>query len=309
MNALDTIILDLQRKGVLNSPFSLHALGNGENNENHLITMKQRKYVLRICTHGKPAQLIREYHTLQKIPKGIGPKPLLLGKTVSGAYMLQSYIKGSSVQKWSRPLLFSLGKMLAQLHLQQHHHVEYQGVRYERLDLQDYFDCINLQFYSTCLVLKKDKALVSFTKKLRKNCDKFTRTFPRLTYSRIHGDLAQTNILMQKNKIFLLDWEFSHIMDPARDFATFFYDDHPYNEGNWRIVLANEARASLLEGYQGVRNDPFLAERISFWIQFDKLCGLIYMKWKLAKMKTSTLSTRDIQKEIFHLQKSLEQHL
>jgi aminoglycoside phosphotransferase (APT) family kinase protein len=91
----------------------------------------------------------------------------------------------------------------------------------------------------------------------------------------LHKDVTPSNMLVQGNNTFLIDWEFRDFGDPMTDFSTGFWD-MDLNEGKWRIALTESEREQLYAGYQDAGGKLDEA-KVDTWMTFDKIGVAVFL--------------------------------
>ncbi len=265
----------------LNKIITLKKLGAGESNENYLAFLNNgKKIVIRIANLYGAESLAKEYKTLQSLPQGLAPEPIFLdlsGKILNQPFMIQSFVEGQRVNKWTDELLQKFAQSLALLHQTQKKKIT------KPINIKKYFYSLDQYFFQDLPELIQFNNLKKLIDKTNNFIENNKSLFTSLkNYSLIHGDLNQDNILLDEKKFKLIDWELAEYNDPARDFATFFYPDLQYFD--WRIQLNKTQQKILLDSYQDKFNqDENFVKRVEFWQKIDKAGAIIFCSWKYKK--------------------------
>ena len=291
--------------------FESKEIGGGENNLNFLVTLDEtKKFVFRFSKTGALVdRLEHEYEFLKLLPNGVAPQALLFdnsGKFFDTPILVESFVHGVHPDKWSDDDLKKFAKILSDIH----------SIKkpYVRIDVYEYFEKLNEYLFNDKPELRKDAELTLYISQFETYSQKNDHLFEDLDYlSLIHSDLASSNILSNEGNFTVIDWELAKYNDNAKDFSTFFYDDCDLNSGKWRIELSGERQKILFSEYKKYFPDPTLEDRVAVWLTFDKLCSLIYLKWKKLSYKNDvidkTISDEDVNTDIYALSASLHKTL
>lgn len=278
-------------------------LGGGELNDTFLISCKNRKLILRIARYADQKSLQEEANALSRL--GIMGVPTLVffdkHKTVDGkSWILESYITGHHVERLSVTMFNRLGELLAKVHesTKSQQPVDLWGIFLER----------RKKYVSeSIMAAHPDKRLRRLYPLVRDSILQLQQASSASNVSIIHADATPTNILVEKDSVGLIDWEFSHVNDPMAEFSTIYYEDIDYNHGKWRVQITPEEKAALFNGYHeagGVIDE----HRINLWMNVDKLGAALYLYWRmnLSGRPTTTEQTNLYSSELEKLIKSLE---
>jgi aminoglycoside phosphotransferase (APT) family kinase protein len=101
----------------------------------------------------------------------------------------------------------------------------------------------------------------------------------------LHGDFRNGNLIIdpQKGLAAVLDWELSHIGDPAEDLGWICVNSWRFGRPD-RPVGGFGQYADLLAGYQAAGGEPIPLERVRFWqalgsLKWGVMCLTMYMSW------------------------------
>ena len=101
----------------------------------------------------------------------------------------------------------------------------------------------------------------------------------------LHGDFRNGNLIIdpQKGLAAVLDWELSHIGDPAEDLGWICVNSWRFGRPD-RPVGGFGDYADLLAGYAAAGGDPIPLERVRFWqtlgsLKWGVMCLTMYMSW------------------------------
>lgn len=126
----------------------------------------------------------------------------------------------------------------------------------------------------------------------------------------LHKDITFSNLLVQDDKVFIIDWELRDYGDPMVDFATGFWDNIEFNRGKWRTVLTAEEKTALYAGYQqggGVLDE----QRIDIFTTYDKLGAAIFLCYRLHSPPDDITpqQTAQYQEDFENIITSLQKHI
>lgn len=101
----------------------------------------------------------------------------------------------------------------------------------------------------------------------------------------LHGDFRNGNLIIdpEKGLAAVLDWELSHIGDPAEDLGWICVNSWRFGHPE-RPVGGFGDYADLLAGYEAAGGDPIPLERLRFWqalgsLKWGVMCLTMYMSW------------------------------
>lgn len=187
-----------------------------------LITLENgERYVLRRQTQ-RATDLGINYQQESQIltaiaPLALAPTPIYTDETAS----LLSWIDGTTPSKFRPDLLKKLAEKLVKLH-----HFPLQGG-----SSAEHFPILNLaercQFLWDKLPAQK-QATLPFS-------PPFAPIEP-LTLTLCHHDIHLGNLVEQENKLFIIDWEYAAISDPALDLALCLHAN-AFSESEWQFFL------------------------------------------------------------------------
>ena len=180
---------------------SLEILKNqGFNNVSYLLKTTGKSYIIRVFKSNESVNISREFEfkTQKKAHKQkIAPKAIFL----NSEFMIYEYKKGIHKTKLKNSDIKNLAKQIKKLHK-----IKTKAKTY---DLKS--DLLN---YKKMLKDKKSKKIISESLKSLKKLKKFKKELV-LT----HHDLNPKNIIFNKNKIKIIDWEYAGINDRFFDLA------------------------------------------------------------------------------------------
>ncbi len=273
-------------------------LGSGESNDNYLVAQGLDKLVIRVAK-GRHNRLDKEFDTLKTLPDGIGPVAYFYSDIDGLCVLAEEYVPGKHVSRWDDEKIKLFVETVAKVHEITTETAEIRGEKIKTIDLNSYLELINKPFFENTGTLLIDTIGLS----VHAFCDIHQVLFDNLDkYSLIHADLAPLNSLYdsENNSIRLIDWEFAQYFDPARDFATFFYDGVDYNQGKWRASFDERQQEFLVTHYKKLTGED-ITERLKVWLELDKYNSLVWLNWKLHnydKSERKTLSRKEIQNEM-----------
>ena len=250
-------------------------LGGGEVNDTFLLDCNDRKVILRITRYHDVINLEKEARTLQLLNLKSVPKLLFHDKSsriFGRAWILETYVEGVMPVALTNEQYGSLGVLLAKIHKVKH-------TEQTTFDLWSDFLYASKRFGSEDRLMNHpDSRMKALINKAKPYLIDHTERFGHVQESLVHGDVTPSNILVLNNEVGLIDWEFSRFKDPMSDFSTAFYEDMEFNKGKWRVQITKPQKTALYDGYRqagGVINE----ERITMWMNHDKLGAAVYLWW------------------------------
>lgn len=216
-------------------------LGGGEVNDTYKIHLTDKSIILRIAKDEGQQTLAFEARALQLLESEYIPKLIFFDKNhlLNDRYwILESYLPGKQVKRLTQEQFYNLGSLLADVH-------KVPG-NLTKTDLRE-------QFLYACRAFGDERKLVNHPDpRLRRLVIKAFHEFnlKQPIYDKIrptltHIDVTPSNILVDGDKVGLIDWEFSKFNDPMVDFSTLYYEDMEYNKGKWRIKIEPEEKLAL----------------------------------------------------------------
>ena len=180
---------------------SLDLLKNqGFNNISYLLKTTTNNYVIRVFKSNDSVNISREFeYEIQKkaYTMGIASKPIFLNEE----FMIYEYKKGIHKTKLKNSDIKNLAKQIKKLHK-----IKTKAKTYDFKS-----DLLN---YKKILKDEKSKKIISESLKSLKKLKKFKKELV-LT----HHDLNPKNIIFNKNKIKIIDWEYAGMNDSFFDLA------------------------------------------------------------------------------------------
>ena len=190
----------------------------GFNNISYLLKTSTKSYVIRVFKSNESVNISREFeYEVQKKAhkKNIASKPIFL----NAEFMIYEYEKGIHKTKLSKIQLKNLVSKIKKFHNFK--------VKTKAYDLKR-----DLENYSKKLTDIKSKKLINTCFKSIKIIKKF-KYEPVLT----HHDLNPKNIIFNKNKFKIIDWEYAGINDRFFDLASICIE-FQLNKSDEKIVLS-----------------------------------------------------------------------
>lgn len=252
-------------------------LGGGEVNDTFLLDCGDNKAVLRVTRYQDVINLEKEARTLQLLDLKNVPKLLFhdeSSRIMGRAWILESYVEGTTPQTLTVAQYDNLGALLAKIHEVKHE-------SQQSFDLWADFLYAAKRFGSEERLLDHpNQQMKNLITRAKPYLIEQTARFGNVRESLVHGDVTPSNILVTGDSAGLIDWEFSRFKDPMSDFSTAFYEDMEFNRGKWRVRITSEQKTALYKGYQaagGVIDE----DRIAMWMNLDKLGAAVYLWWLL----------------------------
>lgn len=250
-------------------------LGGGGVNDTFLLHYANGKAVLRVTRYDDVINLHKEADalralTINNIPKLLyyDPESRIMGR----AWILESYVEGSTPDRLTNQQYEKLGALLAEVHKLKRERNEPANLWANFIESAKFFgDEEHFMNHPDpemqAIILRAKPYLIEQAKK-----------FGNVEESLIHGDATPSNILVNGDDVALIDWEFASFKDPMSDFPTTFYDDMEANRGKWRVQATTEQKEALYDGYTQNGGD-IDEERIIMWMNIDKLGLAVYLSW------------------------------
>lgn len=101
----------------------------------------------------------------------------------------------------------------------------------------------------------------------------------------LHGDFRNGNLIIdpEKGLAAVLDWEISHIGDPAEDLGWICVNSWRFSRPD-RPVGGFGDYEDLLAGYEAAGGEPIALERVRYWqalgsLKWGVMCLMMYMSW------------------------------
>jgi aminoglycoside phosphotransferase (APT) family kinase protein len=218
-------------------------LAKGNHNDNYLFETDKRKYVLRIESNKMFKNLKKEFALLKSIEKlEISPKVFLLDtshKIIKTDYLLEEFVIGKNPKKVVEDdFLKLMGKFFKRLHS---HKVDSK----QNNSSKGYFSILdsikpyyhNVKKYSSYLDNKSSKEINQLFESIIKLFETEEKTFfKKRKFSILHRDPSRENIFIHKNKIKLIDWEFSERGIPEWEIV-YFFQENKLNENQANLFL------------------------------------------------------------------------
>ncbi len=266
---LNPIKLELKKKIKVDK---IEKLGKGLSSLNYLINANNKKFIFRLKVDEEMASAEREFKNLKFFQdKDFAPKVYLFDcskKDFECPFLILNYLEGKIIKElngFDKGQIEGLAEFLAKIH---------------SMDIVD--EMRNLPKKNYKEMIKKAKRQKEAFAKICKN-EKFANVMRR-GYANIlkrydnydfpsemvlaHGDFCSVNVLFNKDKYYLIDFEDLELSDPACEIAHIFIDfGKPFNEKNKKIFL---------DKYLEFRNEKNLKERVEKYILLWFLSGMYW---------------------------------
>jgi thiamine kinase-like enzyme len=255
-------------------------LASGEYNDNYLVTLNNKKYVFRVNfdqQSGLKNQIKYEYKTLKFLEDfGISPKPLFYDDTKTffkNDVLMYEYVEGRHI-KYSEEDIKALAKTFNILHSIKIP----KNARFMKRDFIEGDKKFIKEKYEYYKKISDDKPTKEFYEKAMKIF--FNRKHNlKPTWTIIHTDPVPTNIIFNKKKAILIDWEKGRVDDPSYDLCPLF---SPAMTWGWDKKMDEKHKKIFIENYQGFKHDPQLKEKIR--IRYP-LTVMWFALWVLIRME------------------------
>ncbi len=247
-------------------------LGKGLSSLNYLVVANDKKFIFRLKVKEDMQSAENEYKNLTFFRnKPFAPKVYLFDsskKDFKCPILILSYLEGKPLKElkgFKKSQIKSLAKLLAEIHSMK------VTKKMNYLPYKNYKEMIKKairqkrEFERYC----KDKKFINEMDKayklLLKKYDNYE--FPSKMVL-AHGDFCSVNVLFDKDRYFLIDFEDLELSDPACEIAHIFIDfGKPFKEKNKDIFLNK---------YLEYRNEENLKERIEKYILLWFLSGMYW---------------------------------
>ena len=229
---------------------SISRISSGEAHHNYLIELNGKKFILRESAVRKDKtggnswaikHIEREYKALKSIePLKIAPKMYykdISCRIIKRPFIIIDYIEGKQAARITKKDLKVLAEMLAKLHRIH----ELRGARRESIRSfnKEYMKKRVENLLNSNLSYHVNK---SFRTSLKDAYEKIRKIkFKKTALSLIHGDIGRENIIRNKAKIELIDWEGARLSEPGFDIVTMFN----------RLQLNPKQKRYFMEEYLG----------------------------------------------------------
>lgn len=256
--------------------FSCEFLGKGENNTNYLVKTPERNFIIRIARKKELYHLLKsEFDILHHIPKGIGPTPIAYDSSTGKPIVLLSYIEGQLLTQWSEHHIRSYLKSLAQLHEKRFPYYDREKRR-GKMTIKEHFLKGLRSWINDCKELFEHRTVQKISKYVLNHVEQAQPLFDHITsYSIIHSDACMTNVVFNKKKAFLIDWEWATYGDSARDLALLSTGN--YTLKPWYLKMNEEKFKWYVKQYTCIRHEKNLYKRALIWRLIQRYFDLIYV--------------------------------
>lgn len=262
--------------GVTDYTGNYEELGGGELNNTYKLEVAGGHIILRIAKYPDNKSLQREATALQNLACNRIPKLIYFDseqRLFDKQWIMESYVPGKIVARLTPTQFVSLGALLAEVHKvskESDNRNLWQTLLFhcERFGDEDFF------------ISHPDARLRSLVHKIKEYCTDKQHAFAETPTSLVHSDATPSNILVQNDSVGLIDWELSSFRDPMSEFATVYYEDMEFNQGNWRIKITPVEKENLFAGYVaggGIIDE----ERIRVWMNHDKMGAALFLYWRI----------------------------
>jgi aminoglycoside phosphotransferase (APT) family kinase protein len=280
-------------------------LGSGESFDAFSIKAETYQLVLRVARRS-PADLPRSVHqevrSLTLDSSGIAPDPVAVFPDTDNAFGAVAVVTSSQLGTrlpegfhWSENNLEKLAHTLAKLHAKRY---DWRGdpaddaARYPTFSLLDEFDESHSWWQANAPETCAAKEVSDLIGIAREYVASHTAAFDKLThFSLVHGDLNQTNLLLDDHGDFvLIDWEWAAVGDPAQDLALLggLVPCAP-----WYAPLPPQALNHLLEAYAAASDQhsdlQALSERRNCWEVHERLWTGLHFRTTGREHEAATL--------------------
>jgi len=239
-------------------------LGAGENNISMLAKVDGRKYVFRIGLRKEYEENMKvEFDYMCKLPPKIGPEAILFDKSkkiIPRVYSVLSFIDGKHLKNWRKEHLRIHARKLAELHKHKYSYCGRIGSpKKKKFDMYKYL-MKDYQEWKKHYPFEKDAILGEIFNSMKKHWKEQNHLFTTMKkFSWVHSDPSIPNILLTKEGIRYIDWEWTKIRDNAEDVQKLYYED--FSAMPWKIQLKGSRLRTYLNEYRKYITDKTLVER------------------------------------------------
>lgn len=297
MDTAQIEINDLLKKAGLGKADEMRHLGQGGLNNSYYARVGADEYCVRMAKYDLKTGLAREADALSRLPEGIGPRLIYFSKDSTDTdrlWIIETYLEGRSPKELSLRQLKSLGAKLAKVHAipaPTTDAIDEGEVTVRKTDLFQYllWHCRYMftpEQITASLPDSRVQRIVHKAKDWFADQQK-TLNLPEKQFLQ-HNDISPSNLLVQRDEVFLVDWELRGFGDPMQDFPTGFWD-FELNEGKWRTTLSPEQWIALFEGYRAGGGE-IDEGRIKLWTIFNKIVIAIYLTFLIHCQRHDTTS-------------------
>jgi thiamine kinase-like enzyme len=222
----------------------------GFNNISYLLKTSDKSYIVRVFKSDESVNISREFEfkTQKKAYNlNVAPKPIFL----NSEFMVYEYLKGIHKLELKKSDIKTLAKQIKKLHK-----IKSKAKTY---DLKN--DFLN---YKKVLKDKKSKELIKQSEKSLKKLKNFKKELV-LT----HHDLNPKNIIFKKNKIKIIDWEYSGTNDRFFDLAAVCIE-FKLNKKEEKLFLENYLEEININHYSKLKHFKILYTNL-YALWFEKL--------------------------------------
>lgn len=206
---------------------------SGRKNYNYRFTISNKEYILRINQFQDYEHSKTEYLNLKLINTILEnnnkyPIQIVLkkkGKFIKSPYIIITYLEGKELilNEKNVSLLAKEVAKFSNIKLNK---------EYYFLKKANYKDILKRHEDKEKYVSEYSKKLGTLAKTVRKNIEKLKTKDIKNIYKLMHGDLGGGNVLIYKNKIKFIDFEYLKIGDPVLDIVKLSFYNNKYDEFN-----------------------------------------------------------------------------
>jgi len=293
---LNSIKLELEEKIKVSE---VKKLGKGLSSLNYLVIVNNKKFIFRLKVDEDMASAEREFKNLKFFQdEDFAPKVYLFDcfkNDFECPFLILNYLEGKTIEElkgFDKGQIERLAEFLVKIHSTEI------VKEMETLPKKNYEEMIKKakkQKEAFEKICKNEE----FAKVMRNGYANILKKYNNYNYPSkmvlAHGDFCSVNVLFNKNKYYLIDFEDLELSDPACEIAHIFIDfGKPFNEKNKEIFLNK---------YLEFRDEENLKERVEKYILLWFLSG---MYWGFVQLhKTINNSFLDEYKEKEDIENSI----
>ncbi|MBW2965842.1 aminoglycoside phosphotransferase family protein [Candidatus Woesearchaeota archaeon] len=274
-------------------------------NFNYKVTINDKHYVFKIYSRLRRYGYFtnkseREYKALRFVENlRIAPRVIIFDNSkeiFKRDVLVYEYIEGSSLKKETDDIK-KTAEILAKLHSMETDKIDF--LEKNENSLKEQFEEIINEFKSYKRKRNKNIELLPELERFIKSLEliKAELTFkPRI----VHADLVPNNII-KKEEVKLIDWQGTHVGDPAFDCWAFTSDI--FNWWDWKDTLTGKQKEIFWKRYLELTEDKDIKKRIEIKEPFYYMKILLYSLNKRSDYKADRLPEEITKGREHHLEK------
>lgn len=272
---------------------SISKLGQGTSHLNYLVKINTSKFIFRFNSDLKNNNLSKqEFKHLKLIEKyKIGPKAYLFDdsrKFFDSDFIIIGYLEGKTVKLVKPYLDNKMVESLARLSAKMHSiNISKLNLNKDETNFNSYFKYITIYLR----YIKKhlpNRELLLILDQTYKNLRRVKIINYNSKLVLTQGDFNENNVVVNKGKYKLIDFEDLKLTDPAAEIAHIFtFFGKPFNTIQRKIFL---------EEYSKFRKDESLEDRIKMYLPLKRFKVLLWSIFHVLKIKNQELHKKFLEK-------------